>query len=119
MLGVALIIISIATAVALIFNSFFAYLRNRSNILLLQKHIEAGHALDGEVLRMVNQPTENGMPDIRKAVLLIALGVAGALFSQFVEGAENVRMTLGLSLFPVVLGIGYMISMWIEKRMAG
>lgn len=115
MLGVSLILISIATAVALIFNYFFAYLRNKNNVALLKQHLEAGHPLNADIISLVKGQTRGGFPDVRKAILLISLGIAGLIFSQFVGGGENARLALGLSIFPLILGIGFLFSMAIEK----
>jgi Domain of unknown function (DUF6249) len=117
MLGTAFIIISIAAAVAFTFSAFFSYLRNRSNVALLKAHLKAGHPLNADAIRLVQSPSAGSTPDIRKAILLLALGLAVALFSQFMDGQENIRLVLGMSLFPVILGLGFLVSLRVEKAM--
>jgi|GEM_PF-3455210 len=115
MLGVAFIIISIAAAVAFVLNAFFSYLRNRSNVELLKTHLQAGHPLDAEAMLLINTQSTGATPDIRKAILLLALGVATAIFSRFMDTPENIDLMLGISLFPFVLGLGYLVSLWVER----
>ena len=118
MLGVAFILISIAAAVAFVLNAFFSYLRNRSNVELLKTHLQAGHPLNAEAMLLINSQSTGSTPDVRKAILLLALGVAAALFSRFMDTPENIDLMLGMSLFPFILGLGYLVSLWIEKSLS-
>ena len=117
MLGAALIMISIAAAVAFVLNAFFSYLRNRSNVEVLKTHLQAGHPLNAEALQLVRSDHTGTTPDVRKAILLLALGAATALFSGFMDTPESKDMMLGMSIFPFVLGLGYLVSLRVEKAM--
>ena len=72
------------------------------------KAIDAGQKLDPETIKALGiQSISPTFADLRRAVLLIGLGVAIIIFAQGIDDDEAPRIIMGLASFPIMLGIGY------------
>lgn len=119
MVGIALIYIAIATSLALIFNGFFNFLRGRAMMALLAKHLDQGHALDAELIQLIQKKRPTGQRDIRRAIMLSLLGVTAAIYSTVIENVDFAVLMQGAGIFMMVSGLGFWLSMLAEKRFGG
>lgn len=90
----------------LFFYFYFNY-RNRSRLQeTLREAVGKGMELTPEVLETLTRYAVPKTNDFRRGVLLIAFGVAVALFGLVID--RHVEEVTGLSLFPLLLGCGYL-----------
>ncbi|MFZ5608056.1 MAG: DUF6249 domain-containing protein [Pseudomonadota bacterium] len=101
----------------------FFYYRQRgfaTTHATLGKAIEAGQALTPEVIAALGvRPAPTSFADLRRAVLFVAFGLATAIFGQFLDDAEAARVFVGLAVFPVFLGMAYVLVYRLGKKQAG
>lgn len=72
------------------------------------KAIDAGQQLSPETIKALGiKSASSPTADRRKAVILIALGIATIIFGQAIPDNEAPQIMMGISAFPIVLGIGY------------
>ena len=111
---VALFLAIAATVIA-----FFIY-RHRSFVAAqntLTKLVDSNQALTPELIQSVGiKAAPTPFADLRRGILLIAFGIATALFGQFIPEDEAGQVFLGLASFPVFLGIGFFISHYLGKK---
>lgn len=90
--------------------------RNRVSIMdTVQKALDRGDALSPELLDRLGAAANPKMRDLRRGVVFLALGVAGLLCSLFFDIAEVVNGIRAASVFPLMLGLGFLI-VWKMNR---
>ena len=88
---------------------FFFYFNYRSRAQLqetLQRALDRGSDLTPEMLENLARYAVPRSTDFRRGVLLIAFGIAIAIFGFLVDGHD--RELSAISLFPLILGAGYL-----------
>lgn len=84
--------------------------RNRRDIMLTaQKSIESGGQLSAELLAQLGAAVNPRGRDLRRGVIFLALGVAGLLCSLFFDISEVVNGIRAGSMFPLLLGAGFLL----------
>jgi len=101
--------ILLAFAIMGVFIGFFYY-NSRTKISLhnaLEKALEKGEKLTPELLKTLQTPSRGKFGDLRKGVLWLAFGIAAVIAAIFIQGpAHN---AVFLALFPVFIGLGYVV----------
>lgn len=83
----------------------------------LQKLIDSEQALSPELIQSIGiKKPPAPFADLRRGILLVAFGIATALFGQFIPEEEAHQVFLGLSAFPTFLGIGFFIAHYLGKK---
>jgi len=95
---------------------FFMNHKNRVTIMdTVQKAIDRGDALTPELLTQLGAAVNPRARDLRRGVVFLSLGVAGLLCSMFFAEAEVSNGIRAGSMFPLLLGAGFLIVWKLNK----
>ncbi len=84
--------------------------KNRLSVMeTVQKAIETGGELNTELLSQLGAAVNPRIRDFRRGVIFLALGVAGLLCSLFFGDADVINGIRAGSVFPLMLGLGFLI----------
>ena len=84
--------------------------KNRQSVMdTVQKAIETGGEFSPELLAQLGAAVNPRIRDLRRGVIFLSLGVAGLLCSLFFADAEVVNGIRAGSMFPLLLGAGFLI----------
>lgn len=75
----------------------------------LRTALEKGESLSPEVLEGLSH-SKSG--DFRRGLLGLAIGVAFGLFGLVIGEEDAVRPMLGISMFPIMIGMAYLLMWW-------
>lgn len=90
--------------------------KNRDSIMAtVQKSIDAGKDFTPEMLAQLGAAVNPRMRDLRRGVVFLALGIAGLLCSLFFDVPEVINGIRAGSVFPLMLGLGFMIVWKLNK----
>jgi hypothetical protein len=89
---------------------FYWNYQNRVTIMkTVEKAMDKGTELTPELLVQLGAAGDPRIRDMRRGVVFLSLGVAGALCSLFFTDPEVVNGIRAGTVFPVMLGIGFLI----------
>jgi hypothetical protein len=71
--------------------------------------IEKGQGLSPELIENLVNPPVSPQRDLRRGVISVLVAVAIALFSFFVGEEDAVGPLLGISMFPLSIGAGFLL----------
>ena len=77
----------------------------------LQAALDRGTDLTPELIDRIAGPKPSNDRDLRRGLVSIAIGVAFAIFGFMVDDMEAVRPMIGIGLFPILVGLAYLV-MW-------
>ena len=84
--------------------------KNRASIMqTVQKAIETGGELNPELLEQLGAAFNPRMRDMRRGIVFLSLGIAGLLCSLFFNEPEVVNGIRAGSVFPLMLGLGFLL----------
>ena len=84
--------------------------KNRQSVMdTVQKAIETGGDFSPELLSQLGAAVNPRIRDLRRGVIFLSLGVAGLLCSLFFAEPEVVSGIRAGSMFPLLLGAGFLI----------
>ncbi len=84
--------------------------KNRAAIMdTVQKAIDQGGELSPELLTQLGATGNPRFRDMRRGVVFLSLGVAGLLSSMFFPDPEVVNGIRAGSVFPLMLGVGFLL----------
>jgi hypothetical protein len=90
--------------------------KNRQNVMeTVQKAIETGGEFSPELLSQLGAAVNPRVRDLRRGIILLALGVAGLLCSLFFDIADVVNGIRAGSMFPLLLGGGFLLVWKMNK----
>ena len=90
--------------------------RNRLSIMdTVQKAIDKGESLTPELLDRLGAAVNPRMRDLRRGIIFLALGIAGLLCSLFFDFPEVVNGIRAGSVFPLMLGLGFLLVWKLNK----
>jgi len=90
--------------------------KNRQSVMdTVQKAIETGGEFSSELLSQLGAAVNPRVRDLRRGVIFLALGVAGLLCSLFFPDPEVVNGVRAGSMFPLLLGVGFLIVWRLNK----
>ena len=73
--------------------------------------LEKGNELSPEFIKQLGEPEPPKDRDLRRGLIWTAVGIATALFAVILDEADAVGPLLGISAFPTLVGVAYLI-MW-------
>ena len=89
---------------------FYWNYQNRVTIMkTVEKAMEKGQELTPELLVQLGAAGNPRIRDMRRGVVFLSLGVAGGLCSLFFADPEVVNGIRAATVFPLMLGIGFLI----------
>jgi hypothetical protein len=95
---------------------FFWNHKNRLSIMeTVQKAIDQGKDLTPELLTQLGAAGNPRIRDMRRGVVFLSLGIAGLLCSLFFGEAEVVNGIRAGSVFPLMLGFGFLLVWKLNK----
>ncbi len=95
---------------------FFWNHKNRLSIMeTVQKAIDQGKELTPELLTQLGAAGNPRIRDMRRGVVFLSLGIAGLLCSLFFGEAEVVNGIRAGSVFPLMLGFGFLLVWKLNK----
>ena len=90
--------------------------KNRASIMeTVQKAIDQGGELSPELLTQLGATGNPRFRDMRRGIVFLSLGVAGLLCSMFFPDPDVVNGIRAGSVFPIMLGIGFLIVWRLNK----
>ena len=112
-----LVPIALFAMLAIVIPAYFYWNhKNRVSIMdTVQKAIDQGKDLTPDLLMSLGAAINPKMRDLRRGVVFLSLGVAGLLCSLFFNDAEVVNGIRAGSVFPLMLGVGFMVVWKMNK----
>ena len=90
--------------------------KNRQAVMeTVQKAIETGSEFDTELLTRLGAAANPRLRDFRRGVVFLSLGIAGLLCSMFFDIPEVVNGIRAGSVFPLMLGLGFLLVWKMNK----
>lgn len=90
--------------------------KNRDSIMTtVQKAIDSGKEFTPELLAQLGAAVNPKMRDMRRGIVFLSLGIAGLMCSLFYDMPEVVNGIRAGSVFPLMLGIGFLIVWKLNK----
>lgn len=90
--------------------------KNRVSIMqTVQKAIESGNEFSPELLAQLGAAVNPRMRDLRRGIIFLSLGVAGLLCSLFFDISHVVDGIRAGSVFPLMLGLGFLLVWKLNK----
>ena len=90
--------------------------KNRASIMeTVQKAMDKGSELTPELLTQLGAAGNPRVRDMRRGIVFLALGIAGLLCSLFFPDPDVVNGIRAGSVFPLMLGIGFLIVWKLNK----
>lgn len=113
-----LIPVTFMAAVAAVFIVYF-YFNSRNKQILhdtVKSALEKGDTLSPDLVDHLAAATpKTPENDLRRGIILLAFGLATALFGEYFIHEEEV---VGMAIFPLLIGLGYGLMYWLGKRNA-
>lgn len=95
---------------------FFWNHKNRDSIMAtVQKAIDNGKELTPELLSQLGAAVNPRMRDMRRGIVFLSLGIAGLMCSLFFDVPEVVNGIRAGSVFPLMLGVGFLLVWKLNK----
>ena len=94
---------------------WFRYKAKRDMQVTIRTAIEKGQGLSPELIENLVNPPVSPQRDLRRGTISILLAVAIALFALFIGEEDAVGPLLGISMFPLSIGVGYLLMHRIGK----
>jgi len=90
--------------------------KNRASIMeVVQKAIDTGKELTPELLVQLGAAVNPRMRDMRRGIVFLSLGIAGLLCSLFFNDPEVINGIRAGSVFPLMLGFGFLLVWKLNK----
>ena len=90
--------------------------KNRAAVMeTVQKAIETGGELNADLLTQLGAAVDPRIRDLRRGVIFLSLGIAGLMCSLFFPDPEVVNGIRAGSMFPLLLGAGFLIVWRLNK----
>ncbi|MEO1482565.1 MAG: DUF6249 domain-containing protein [Myxococcota bacterium] len=104
-----LVPIAVVTAIAAIpiVAQYFSFRRRRDTLRTVRQLLETRDDIDESLIRTLVSGRQLPFADLRRGLLFLALALAGAAFSFFIEATEASSLLRGAAMFPLVLGLTY------------
>jgi hypothetical protein len=90
--------------------------KNRQSVMdTVQKAIETGGELSADLLSQLGAAVNPRIRDLRRGIIFLSLGIAGLLCSLFFGDPEVVNGIRAGSMFPLLLGAGFLLVWKLNK----
>jgi hypothetical protein len=91
--------------------------KNRLSVMeTVQKAIETGGELNTDLLNQLGAAVNPRIRDFRRGIIFLSLGVAGLLCSFFFMNPDVVNGIRAGTMFPLLLGVGFLIVWKMNKE---
>ena len=95
---------------------FYFNHKNRSAIMdTVQKSMDTGSDLTQDLLAKLGAAINPKVRDMRRGIVLLSLGIAGFLCSMFFSEADVVSGIRAGSVFPLMMGLGFLLVWKLNK----
>lgn len=99
----------IGLAVVLSLWVWFRYKAKRDLQQTIRTAIEKGQGLSPELIENLVNPPVSPQRDLRRGVISVVMAVAIVLFAIFVDEDDAVGPIMGIAMFPLSIGVGYLL----------
>lgn len=90
--------------------------KNRASIMdTVQRAVDSGQPFTPELLAQLGAAVNPRMRDLRRGIVFLSLGIAGLLCSLFFDVADVVNGIRAGSVFPLMLGLGFLLVWKLNK----
>ena len=90
--------------------------KNRETIMdTVQKAMDQGKELTPELLMQLGAAVNPKVRDLRRGIVFLSLGIAGLLCSLFFNAEDVVNGIRAGSVFPMMLGLGFLLVWKLNK----
>jgi len=114
--GLLIPIVLFAVIGIIVLGYFYWNHKNRAHVMqTVQKALDMGGELNAEMLQQLGAAGNPRIRDMRRGVVFLSLGIAGLLCSLFFGDADVVNGIRAGSVFPLMLGIGFLIVWRLNK----
>ncbi len=109
------IVLFLVTGAVFVAFYLFRYKTSHDLQTTVRAAIEQGQQLTPEVLERLGRPRPGPHQDLRRGVVLVALGLAVAVLGLALNDDDAIRPMLAIGAFPAIIGVAYL-GLW---RFAG
>jgi hypothetical protein len=88
---------------------WFRYKAKRDLQETIRTAIEKGQGLSPELIENLVNPPVSPQRDLRRGVISVGVAVAFALFAVFIGEEDAFGPLMGVSMFPLSVGVGYLL----------
>ena len=99
----------VGLAVVLSLWVWFRYKAKRDLQMTIRSAIEKGQGLSPELIENLVNPPVSPQRDLRRGVISVGVAVAFALFAVFIGEEDAFGPLMGISMFPLSIGMGYLL----------
>ena len=99
----------IGLAVVLSLLVWFRYKAKRDQQLTIRAAIEKGEGLSPELIENLVNPPVSPQRDLRRGVISVVTAVALALFAFFLDEGDAFGPLMGIAMFPLSIGAGFLL----------
>ena len=90
---------------------FFRYKSRLATQQTIRLALEKGNDMTPELLVSLTEPRHDVSRDLRRGLVSLSIGVGVALFGFIIGEEDAVRPMIGISMFPIFIGIAYL-TLW-------
>lgn len=94
---------------------WFRYKAKKELQETIRTAIEKGQGLSPELIENLVNPPVSPQRDLRRGLISVLVAVAIALFAMFIGEDDAVGPLLGISMFPLSIGVGYLVMHRLAK----
>ena len=95
----------------------FYRFRNRQELqLTIRATLDSGQALSSELLEQLTAALQPHRNDVRRGVILLAIGVAFVCLAFLIGDEDVVGPMLGFSAFPIFTGFAYLLMGYLGQK---
>ena len=87
----------------------FRYKAKKDLQVTIRTAIEKGQGLSPELIENLVNPPVSPQRDLRRGVISVGVAVAFALFAVFIGEEDAFGPLMGISMFPLSIGVGYLL----------
>ena len=88
---------------------WFRYKAKRDLQVTIRTAIEKGQGLSPELIENLVNPPVSPQRDLRRGIISVGVAVAFALFALFIGEEDAFGPLMGISMFPLSIGAGYLL----------
>ncbi len=96
--------------------SFFRYKTRQATQKTIRLALEKGNEMTPELLASLAEPKPSVSKDLRRGLVSLSIGIGIALFGFILGEEDALRPMIGISMFPVFIGIAYLVLWQLGKR---
>lgn len=99
----------IAVAAVMVAYYYFAHKTKEGVRQTLQTALESGKDLPPDIIKKLSVGMRHRSADLRRGIIFVAIGLAGIGLALLVDEGESFNEITGGALFPLFVGLGYLL----------